>query len=79
MNEVEELTKLDSEKLPALKSILFDDLHHKVLNNLYLEMGTGPVLYLLSPSYSVVNPTPNETISDFLNNKESLLDHIIGG
>ena len=76
MNEVEELTKLDSEKLPALKSILFDDLHHKVLNNLYLEMGTGPVLYLLSPSYSVVNPTPNETISDFLNNKENLLDYI---
>ena len=76
MNEVEELTKLDSEKLPALKSILFDDLHHKVLNNLYLEMGTGPVLYLLSPSYSVVNPSPNETVSDFLTNKENLLDYI---
>ena len=76
MNEVEELTKLDSERLPALKSILFDDLHHKVLNNLYLEMGTGPVLYLLSPSYSVVNPSPNETVSDFLTNKENLLDYI---
>lgn len=76
MNEVEELTKLDSKKLPALKSILFDDLHQKVLKNLYLEMGSGPVLYLLSPSYSVVNPTPCETVSDFLNNKESLLDYI---
>lgn len=76
MNEVEELTKLDSKKLPALKPILFDDLHQKVLKNLYLEMGSGPVLYLLSPSYSVVNPTPNETIRDFLSSQESLLDYV---
>jgi hypothetical protein len=76
MNEVEELSKLDLKKLPALKPFLFDDLHQKVLKNLYLEMGTGPVLYLLSPSYSVINPTPNEMISDFLNSKEDLLDYI---
>jgi hypothetical protein len=76
MNEVEELSKLDLKKLPALKSFLFDDLHQKVMKNLYLEMGTGPVLYLLSPSYSVINPTPNEMITDFLNSKEDLLDYI---
>lgn len=76
MNEVEELSKLDAKKLPALKPILFDDLHQKVLKNLYLEMGTGPVLYLLSPSYSVVNPTPNETIRDFLSSQENLLDYV---
>ncbi len=76
MNEVEELSKLDVEKLPVPKPILFDDLHQKVLKNLYLEMGSGPVLYLLSPSYSVVNPTPNETIRDFLSSQESLLDNV---
>jgi hypothetical protein len=66
MNEVEELSKLDIKKLPSLSSMLLDDLHQNVLKNLYLELGTGPVLYLLSPSYSVVNPTPNETINDFI-------------
>ncbi|MFQ6038347.1 MAG: hypothetical protein ACE5LV_07000, partial [Candidatus Aminicenantales bacterium] len=40
------------------------------------ELGTGPVLYLLSPSYTVINPTPNETISDFIQKKESLLDYL---
>ena len=66
MNEVEELSKLDTNKLLAPPSILLDDLHQNVLKNLYLELGAGPVLYLLSPSYSIITPTPNETINDFI-------------
>lgn len=76
MNEIEELSKLDDEKLPPLQSFLFDDLHQNVLKNLYLELGTGPVLYLLSPSYSVVNPTPNETVNDFITRKENILSYL---
>ena len=76
MNEVEELSKLDIKSLPPLKAILLDDLHQNVLKNLYLELGAGPVLYLLSPSYSVVTPTTNETVSDFISNKENLLDYL---
>ncbi|NQT80149.1 MAG: hypothetical protein HQ555_07155 [Candidatus Aminicenantes bacterium] len=76
MNEVEELSKIDIKNLPALRSILLDDLHQNVLKNLYLELGTGPVLYLLSPSYSVVNPTPNEIINDFIKDKEDLLNYL---
>jgi len=76
MNEIEELSKLDDEKLPPLQSFLFDDLHQNVLKNLYLELGTGPVLYLLSPSYSVVNPTPNETVNDFITRKENILSFL---
>lgn len=76
MNEVEELSKLDIKTLPQLESFLFDDLQQKALKHLYLELGTGPVLYLLSPSYSVINPTPNETISDFLRKKENILNYM---
>lgn len=76
MNEVEEISKLDITTLPQLESFLFDDLHQKVLKHLYLELGTGPVLYLFSPSYSVINPTPNETISDFLRKKENILNYM---
>ena len=60
MNEVEELLKLDIDSLPKLKPVLFDDLRQKVLKNLYLELGSGQVLYLLSFSYNVINPSPNE-------------------
>ena len=76
MNEVEELSRLDEKSLPPLKPILLDDLHQSVLKNLYLELGTGPVLYLLSPSYSVMSPTPNETINDFISTKENLLNYL---
>jgi hypothetical protein len=76
MNEVEELSKVDLKSLPPLRPILLNDLHQKVLKNLYLEVGTGPVLYLLSPSYSVITPTPNETINDFLSKNENLLDYV---
>ena len=76
MNEVEELSKVDVKSLPPLRPILLNDLHQKVLKNLYLEVGTGPVLYLLSPSYSVITPTPNETINDFLSKSENLLDYV---
>ncbi len=76
MNEVEELSKLEVKNLPPLKSILLDDLHQNALNHLYLELGTGPVLYLLSPSYSVINPTPNEVITDFIQKKEAILNYL---
>jgi len=76
MNEVEELSKLDVQSLPVLRPMVLDDLHQKALKNLHLELGTGPVLYLLSPSYSVLNPTPNENIMDFITKKEALLDYL---
>lgn len=76
MNEVEELSKLDPAGLPALKPILLDDLYQGVLKNLHLELGSGPVLYLLSPSYSVLNPTPDEGITEFLTRNETLLDYL---
>ena len=49
MNEVEELSKLDIQSLPPLRPMVLDDLHSKALKNLHLELGAGPVLYLLSP------------------------------
>jgi len=76
MNEVEELSKLDFKKLPPLRQFLLDNLHQNALKNLYLELGSGPVLFLLSPSYSVLNPTPNELISDFIAKKDSLLNYL---
>jgi hypothetical protein len=76
MNEVEELSKVDVKSLPPLRPILLNDLQQKVLKNLYIELGTGPVLYLLSPSYSVITPTPNETINDFLSRSENMLDYV---
>jgi len=76
MNEVEELSKLDIKNLPPLKTLLLDDLHQNVLSHLYLELGVGPVLYLLSPSYSVINPSANEIISDFIQKKENILNYI---
>ncbi len=76
MNEVEELSKLDPAGLPPLKPILLDDLYQSVLKNLHLELGSGPVLYLLSPSYSVLNPTPDEGITEFITRNETLLDYL---
>lgn len=76
MNEVEELSKVDVQNLPLLRPMVLDDLHHRVSKNLHLELGTGPVLYLLSPSYSVLHPTPNETIRDFIVKKEGLLSYL---
>ncbi len=76
MNEVEELSKLDIKNLPSLKTILLDDLHQSVLSHLYFELGIGAVLYLLSPSYSVINPTPNESINDFIQKKENILNYL---
>jgi hypothetical protein len=76
MNEVDELSKVDLSGLPPLKPMLLDDLYQNVLKNLHLELGSGPVLYLISPNYSVLNPTPDETITDFISRKESLLDYI---
>jgi hypothetical protein len=76
MNEIEELFKIDVKKLPKLRGILLDDLHQNVLKNLHMELGSGPALYLLSPSFSVINPTPNESINEFITRREDLLDYI---
>jgi len=76
MNEIDELSKLDVAGLPPLKPMLFDDLYQNVLKNLHLELGSGPVLYLISPSYSVLNPVPDETITDFITRQEALLDYL---
>ncbi|MGQ9672754.1 MAG: hypothetical protein ACUVV5_06430 [Candidatus Aminicenantales bacterium] len=76
MNEIEELSKLDVQSLPPLRPMVLDDLHEKALRNLHLELGSGPVLYLLSPSYSILNPEPTEKVTDFLVKNESLLDYI---
>jgi len=76
MNEVEELSKLDPAGLPPLKPVLLDDLYQSVLKNLHLELGRGPVLYLLSPSYSVLNPTPDEAITEFITKNETVLDYL---
>jgi len=76
MNEIDELLKLDVKDLPPLKPILLDDLYQNALKNLYLELGTGPVLYLLSPSYSVMTPTPNDAVTDLITRKEGLLNHL---
>jgi len=76
MNEIEELSKFDIKELPKLREILFDDLHMNVMKHLYLELGTGPVLYLLSPSYSIINPTPNETVRDFIAKRDDVLNYL---
>lgn len=76
MNEIEELSKLDVQSLPPLRPMVLDDLHEKALRNLHLELGSGPVLYLLSPSYSILNPEPTEKVTDFLAKNENLLDYI---
>jgi len=76
MNEVEELSKLEIQSLPPLRPMVLDDLHTKALKNLHLELGTGPVLFLLSPSYTVLHPTANEVITDFTTKKETLLDYL---
>ncbi len=76
MNEVEELLKLDIDSLPKLKPVLFDDLRHKVLKNLYLELGSGQVLYLLSFSYNVINPSPNEVVDELITKRSEVLNFI---
>ena len=76
MNEVAELSKLDIKSLPPLRPMILDDLHAKVLKNIYLEIGSGPYLFLLSPSYSIMNPRPNDDINDFVGKNEALLDYL---
>ena len=76
MNEIDELLKLDSADLPPLRPMLLDDLYQNALKNLHLELGTGPVLFLLSPSYSVMAPTPNDAVTDLITRKEGLLNHL---
>ena len=76
MNEIEELSKLNIKDMPELSDMLLDDLHENVMKHLYLELGTGPVLYLLSPSYTVINPTPNEKVSDFIRKNEDVLRYL---
>lgn len=76
MNEAEELLKLDPRNLPELQPFLYDHLHQGVLKNLYFELGTGPVLYLLSPSYTVLNPSPNDVIDELITKKTDTLNFL---
>ncbi len=76
MNEVEELTKLNFKSLPELKPVLHDDLHQKVRKQLYFELGSGPILYLLSPSYTIINPSSNDVIDDFIRKEENTLNYL---
>jgi hypothetical protein len=76
MNEIEELAKIELNTLPPIQPMLYDDLHQNVLRNLHLELGLGPALYLISPSYSVLNTVPTDQVIDFLNKKESLLNYL---
>lgn len=76
MNEVEELMKIEVKSLPPLQPMLYDDLHQNVLKNLHLELGSGPVLYMISPSYSVLNTLPSDAVIEFLNKKENLLNYL---
>jgi len=76
MNEVGELLKIEPKDLPPIIPIVLDDLHQKVLKNLYLELGSGPVLHLLSPSYSQLHPNPNPDVIELVTKKEALLDHL---
>jgi len=76
MNEVAELLKLDVSNLPPLRPLALDDLHYKAGRNLYLELGVGPVLHLLSPSYSVLHPAPSDALTELTTNKEDVLDYL---
>lgn len=76
MNEIEELARVETKSLPALPSFALDDLHQKTLKNLHLELGSGPVLYLLSPSFSVLNPRANGTVNDFITRNGALLNYL---
>ena len=76
MNEIDELLKLDVRSLPPLKPMLLDDLYQNALKNLHLELGSGPVLYLLSPSYSVLTPTPNDIVTELITRREAVLDYL---
>ena len=76
MNEIEELSKVELKSLPPLPVPLLDDLHQKALKNLHLEMGSGPALYLLSPSYSVLNPRPSGVVNDFITRSGNLLNYL---
>jgi len=76
MNEIDELLKLDVKTLPPLKPMLLDDLYQNALKNLHLELGSGPVLYLLSPSYSVLAPTPNDIVTELITRREAVLDYL---
>jgi len=76
VNEIEELSKIDLSELPQLKQMLFDDLYQSVYKNLHLELGSGPVLYLISPNYSVLTPAQADAVVEFLKRKETLLDYL---
>jgi len=76
MNEVEELSKLDLEKIPPIKGRLMDDIHQKALKNFYFELGEGSILFLFSPAYSVITPTPNDNVNEFIRKKEDVLNKL---
>jgi len=51
-------------------------LYENVLGNLYLELGSGPVLYLLSPSCSILNPVQDEEVISLVREKEDLIGYV---
>ena len=76
MNEIQELAKLDIGDLPPLIPACLDNLYENVLGNLYLELGSGPVLYLLSPSCSILNPVQDEEVISLVREKEDLIGYV---
>ncbi len=72
MDELEYLRQVDLRSLPQLRPILLDDLYSKVRQNLHLEIGLGPTLFMLSPSYSILNPVPPMKLSPILSKKMKL-------
>jgi hypothetical protein len=76
MNEIDELLKMDVKDLPPLRPMLLDDLYHNSLKNLHLEMGAGSILFLISPSFSVMTPEPNESVTELITKKETLLNYL---
>ncbi|MEW6457184.1 MAG: hypothetical protein AB1410_10795 [Acidobacteriota bacterium] len=73
MNEILELQKLKVDNLIPVEKFPLDDLQREVLKNIYLEIGYGDTLFLFSPRYTILSPSSNEKISEFVSTKETLL------
>ncbi len=76
MNEIDELSRLDLVLLPPHKPMHLDDLSQGVLKNLHVELGSGPVLYLLSPTSAVLTPSPGEKVREFVSRRGETLSYL---
>ncbi|MGQ9617437.1 MAG: hypothetical protein ACUVUG_00575 [Candidatus Aminicenantia bacterium] len=56
MNELLILQKFEKKALPPLKGINLDNFQKSVFKNLHLELGLEDNLFLLSPSFHILNP-----------------------